>query len=141
MEGLLGASRVAVTKTRENYNMKVLPASLQSPDMFRRGAEVCIYSNWRLGLFTQLCSANAMRKIYQVLREQQLRWRVVCPFQLMCRHAEELAGAQDVLCVQVYRMTDKPVDRGLLVDFTLLVAPFPIIDLLHCLYLKLRAVL
>jgi len=94
------------------------------------------HRNWRLGVFTQIKSNAAMAKIYSVLKQLRLRWKVVNPFQLHCRRHD---GTSDIVAVSMYRMCVG--DLAFLVDLSILSEyneeVLESLDLIHTLYLRL----
>eukprot|EP00668_Euglena_longa_P005511 GGOE01006500.1.p1 GENE.GGOE01006500.1~~GGOE01006500.1.p1 ORF type:complete len:603 (+),score=166.06 GGOE01006500.1:88-1896(+) len=96
------------------------------------------HDNWRLGLFSQLHSRALMQHIYTVLRENNMRWKVVAPFHLCCKPSTALPCCRGITVgIQLYRMADQH-DRGYLVDLNIMAGSVPrCVDMLAQLYTQL----
>jgi len=103
--------------------------------------------NWRLGLFTEMLSNQAMGQIYQVLKSSGFEWKVKTPYHIITKKIAE--GKTDKqtdtghpptrIGIQLYRMHERH-DKGYLVDIVIhcdLV--FPAIDDVYELYTKINA--
>lgn len=96
-----------------------------------------ISQSWRLGLFTQLDSHVIMKKLYAMLKEEQLKWKVVDFYKLQCR---ALDGTEDLVSIHLYRMCAG--ESSFIVDLSILHPNMlEYLGLVHRLYNRMLAVL
>ena len=75
--------------------------------------------NWRLGLFTEMLSNQAMGLIYQVLKSSGFEWKVKTPYHIITKKIVEEKTDEQMdaehpptrIGIQLYRMHDRH-DKG-----------------------------
>eukprot|EP01065_Artemidia_motanka_P028835 TRINITY_DN344_c3_g1_i1.p1 TRINITY_DN344_c3_g1~~TRINITY_DN344_c3_g1_i1.p1 ORF type:complete len:625 (+),score=106.20 TRINITY_DN344_c3_g1_i1:120-1994(+) len=94
-------------------------------------------SGWRLGLLTELRSADVMAAIYEVAEKKEYTWKVLAPFHLCFRQQDHQEGGPKV-GVRLYRVQDRH-DKGFILDFVRVDGPLlPTMDMIAGLYDALR---
>ena len=68
-------------------------------------------------MFSQLRCNGAMKQVYAALKQVGLVWKIVGPFRLVCKWADQGDRRPISMGVQIYRMADNP-KKGYLVDFS-----------------------
>jgi hypothetical protein len=101
--------------------------------------EQLVHNNWRLGLFTELLSNQAMQQIYSVLRSLDFTWKVHSPYHILSKSKGSETEPPISIGIQLYRMHERH-DKGYLVDISILGDDvFPCIDKVHQLYSRINS--
>eukprot|EP00756_Hemistasia_phaeocysticola_P052127 Hpha_TRINITY_DN2732_c0_g1::TRINITY_DN2732_c0_g1_i1::g.110337::m.110337/K07198/PRKAA, AMPK; 5'-AMP-activated protein kinase, catalytic alpha subunit len=109
-----------------------------SPLFSQKGDEADSERGWRLGLFTDMSSADAITQIFECLESRGLEWKVLGQFHLAVRAVGYKPGDVRV-GIRLYRVADRH-DDGYIVDLTRLDGPImTALDLLAEIYDEFRA--